>query len=148
MSEVKSYWNGNAKYSKQYEKLWDELVPGSGEAETVKGELVRIVGRITHEYYNNGNFNAIETQEYEDGFGSSSVTPYYKEMFDFIEDHTEIEPDEFIHEWYCHDLYGNHKALFSKEMEEAYTDFLDSVMEAAIDMDPNKKNPNYKPEEV
>lgn len=186
MSEVKSYWNDNAKYSKQYKEFWDELVPDSGEAETIKGELVRIVGRITHEYYNNGNCNAVETKTYleestcwycsGEGFqtvwngeeeveetcsecdgagytmeeydGETFVTEYYQDMFDFIQYQTGIDAYDFLDKWYRQDLYGDLEALFNKEREEAYTDFLDKVMETAIDMDPNKKNPNYKPEKV
>jgi len=38
-------------------ELWKTLVPKSGEAETVQGELVRAVGRVAHEYHHNGMGN-------------------------------------------------------------------------------------------
>ncbi|MGB7934765.1 MAG: hypothetical protein WCH04_21590 [Gammaproteobacteria bacterium] len=31
---------------KTYYQLWDKLVPSSGEAETVQGEMVRCIGRL------------------------------------------------------------------------------------------------------
>jgi hypothetical protein len=37
--------------------LWKLLVPRSGCADTVQGELVRAIGRIESEYYRNGNMN-------------------------------------------------------------------------------------------
>ena len=55
-----SYWDGNGKYNSDYTKLWESLVPDSGEAETIEGELIRAIGRLFHEYCNNGNCNAVE----------------------------------------------------------------------------------------
>ena len=42
---------------KQYEVLWQLLVPSSGAAQTVQGEVVRITGRIRDELYRNGGAN-------------------------------------------------------------------------------------------
>lgn len=41
----------------QFEELWDKLVPGSGKAQTVQGEMIRIVGRLTNEILDNGSIN-------------------------------------------------------------------------------------------
>jgi hypothetical protein len=41
----------------EHEKLWDRLVPSSGQALTVQGELVRCAGKLTDEAYRNGNAN-------------------------------------------------------------------------------------------
>lgn len=41
----------------QFDSLWRELVPRSGEAETVQGELVRSLGRLADEALRNGNMN-------------------------------------------------------------------------------------------
>ena len=48
------YWNGTSKYKAVYDELWNELVPGSGEADTLQGELLRMIVRIMYDYYNNG----------------------------------------------------------------------------------------------
>jgi hypothetical protein len=44
-------------WQEQFEQLWNELVPGSGQAETIQGEMVRAIGRLTDEAYRNGNGN-------------------------------------------------------------------------------------------
>ena len=44
-------------WQKQYETLWDLLVPSSGAAQTVQGEVVRITGRVRDELYRNGGAN-------------------------------------------------------------------------------------------
>jgi len=54
----KSYWDDNGAYSAEYNTLYDELVPQSGSAETLKGELVRAISRLVYEHCNNGNCNA------------------------------------------------------------------------------------------
>ena len=46
------YWMGNGKYQKEYEELWERLVPSQGNAVTVAGELLRAVSRIYYRWYN------------------------------------------------------------------------------------------------
>ena len=60
-----SYWDGNGAYNEEYTELYDALVPNMGEAETVNGELLRSVSRLSHDYFNNGNGNA-RVEVYED----------------------------------------------------------------------------------
>ena len=58
-----SYWGNTGAYQEENDRLWEELVPSSGECKTLRGELVRSVGRLFYEYCNNGNCNAVEWQE-------------------------------------------------------------------------------------
>lgn len=44
-------------WTEQYNELWDMLVPGSGKAKFVQGEVIRIVGRLRHEILDNGGMN-------------------------------------------------------------------------------------------
>lgn len=44
-------------WQKQYSQLWELLVPGAGAADTVQGEVIRIVGRISYEILDNGAVN-------------------------------------------------------------------------------------------
>ncbi|MGQ7855550.1 ankyrin repeat domain-containing protein [Pedobacter sp. WC2501] len=44
-------------WQKQFELLWELLIPSSGSAETVQGEVVRIAGKIRDEIYRNGGGN-------------------------------------------------------------------------------------------
>lgn len=43
--------------NKQFENLWNELIPASGNCETLAGELVRAAGRLQYDFYNNGMGN-------------------------------------------------------------------------------------------
>jgi len=38
----------------EYRVFWDQLIPASGKAETVEGEMLRAVSKIQHDFYNNG----------------------------------------------------------------------------------------------
>lgn len=51
------YLRGKGKYDREYAKLWRRLVPKSGKAATLQGELVRAIGRLASEAYRNGNIN-------------------------------------------------------------------------------------------
>lgn len=44
-------------WQEQHQALWTQLVPGTGHAATVQGELVRISGRIAYELDHNGGGN-------------------------------------------------------------------------------------------
>lgn len=44
-------------WKKQFKEFWDSLVPNSGSAETIQGEVIRIVGKVGHEILDNGGIN-------------------------------------------------------------------------------------------
>ncbi|MDE6208987.1 MAG: hypothetical protein K2M73_04840 [Lachnospiraceae bacterium] len=44
-------------WQKQHEELWNMLVPGKGQANTVQGEVIRIIGKISCEILDNGAIN-------------------------------------------------------------------------------------------
>lgn len=46
-----------ARWEDQHQELWELLVPSSGAADTVQGEVVRIAGRIQDELERNGGVN-------------------------------------------------------------------------------------------
>jgi hypothetical protein len=56
----KTYWNEEGAYQKEYDELYKKLVPVKGEANTVHGEMLRGVSRLYHDYFNNGNGNAVD----------------------------------------------------------------------------------------
>ena len=56
----KTYWNKQGAYQKESDKLFKKLVPDTGEAETVHGELIRSMSRLYYDYFNNGNGNAVD----------------------------------------------------------------------------------------
>lgn len=44
-------------WKKEHSRLWNELVPPEGQAETLQGELIRIAGKLTDQAFRNGNMN-------------------------------------------------------------------------------------------
>lgn len=44
-------------WQKQFEELWELLIPSNGSAKTVQGEVVRISGKVRDEIYRNGGGN-------------------------------------------------------------------------------------------
>lgn len=42
---------------KAFQTLWDYLVPLYGKAQTAQGEIIRIAGRVQHEFLDNGCIN-------------------------------------------------------------------------------------------
>jgi hypothetical protein len=53
-----TYWNGNGKFQAAYDELVN-LMPASGKADTVAGELIRATSRIGYQFYNNGMGNNV-----------------------------------------------------------------------------------------
>lgn len=44
-------------WQNQFEELRQKLVPGHGKAETLQGEMIRILGKVTYEILDNGGMN-------------------------------------------------------------------------------------------
>ena len=89
----KSYWAENGAYSELISQKYNELVPASGEADTIHGELVRCISRLVYEYCNNGNCNAIDTHretcEECDGSGYEEQDCHYCENGEVWDDDEE-----------------------------------------------------------
>jgi hypothetical protein len=51
-----TYWNSNGKHQAAYQEL-SKMVPSSGPAGTVEGEMLRAVTRLYYDFYNNGMVN-------------------------------------------------------------------------------------------
>lgn len=45
------------QWQQQYQELWELLVPASGAAETLQGEVLRITGKLSYELLDNGGMN-------------------------------------------------------------------------------------------
>ena len=53
--EYNTYWTCNGKYQKDYDELWERLVPLEGKAVTKAGEVLRAVSRIYYRWFNDGD---------------------------------------------------------------------------------------------
>ena len=156
MSETKSYWHGTGSKQELYDAIWTEFVPMSGESTEVKGELVRIIGHIQYEYFNNGNINSCktiyedveyeevinvlneETGEWEDEIETyyesecvdTDVEDYYASMLEYVNEHIpNIKPfTNKIIDIICANLYGNYTKLFSDKNTKDYSDWAEEIM--------------------
>jgi hypothetical protein len=70
------------KTEKELDKLFNELVPGSGVADTVEGEMVRAIMRIMYRYYNDGDY-------YFRGYGKETCAP----SVDYLKSNTPISKE-------------------------------------------------------
>ena len=57
-----------------FDDLWSRLIPTSGQADTVQGELVRAVGRMHEEFLRNGYANWDEGYEILSSFALARLT--------------------------------------------------------------------------
>lgn len=73
--EPSTYWSGKGQLQKEYEALYDQLVPASGAADTIEGEVLRAASKIVYRHYNDGDeFNAPSFGQLEEFIGK--VTSY------------------------------------------------------------------------
>lgn len=63
-------------YQKEYDTLFDLLVPRSGEAESIQGELVRAIRKLESDYYRNG---------------SANFFPHYRGLATFLRKHLRLK---------------------------------------------------------
>ena len=50
-------FDAGATPTQMFSRLWDQLVPDSGQCKTLQGEVIRIAGRVGHEVFDNGGIN-------------------------------------------------------------------------------------------
>lgn len=50
-------FDAGATTTQMFSRLWDQLVPDSGQCKTLQGEVIRIAGRVGHEVFDNGGIN-------------------------------------------------------------------------------------------
>lgn len=54
MKEIPNFWDKTHPLANKAEELFEQLVPGSGNCETLQGELLRASSKIGYDWYNNG----------------------------------------------------------------------------------------------
>ena len=53
--EPANYYHGTGQLYKEYQELFDKLVPASGAADTIEGEVLRAASKIVYRHYNDGD---------------------------------------------------------------------------------------------
>ena len=137
----KSYWNSNGAYQAEYDKLYGELVPASGSAETLKGELIRAISRLVYEHCNNGNCNAREVDNPYSWDDEGYVSEFYDKFLSLIYDNVPSAEalTELVRETIC-----DNPRDFSDEVMGIYAHLCDHVIHYCLD----PANPDPKLEEI
>jgi RecJ-like exonuclease len=131
----KSYWQDNGAYSDLLNEKWKELVPVSGNADTLHGELIRCFARLNYEFNNNGNCNCIEHRSetcYECGGGgfqdvycsNCDSGKIYNDDDDDFEDCSECNGSGFIQED-CSECCGDGSIDGEISIDDYYQDMID-----------------------
>ena len=70
-----AYWNGTGRLQAEYDELYNQLVPASGAAETLEGEVLRAASKIVYRHFNDGDlFNKASFDQLKGYIGT--VTSY------------------------------------------------------------------------
>ncbi len=66
-----TYWSGTGALQKEYDALYNELVPSQGKADTIEGEVLRASSKIVYRHYNDGDlFNEASFDQLEPYIGT------------------------------------------------------------------------------
>jgi hypothetical protein len=121
-----SYWGHNGAYQNLYDSLWEQLIPSSGYATTIHGEMIRGISRLFYEFCNNGNCNALdrrmETCHSCGGWG-------YEEKYN---DDEEQETED------CSSCDGSGECEDEVFITEYYQEMVDFLLEFMLEKEPIK----------
>lgn len=121
------------------DKLFDELVPQMGPAESVAGEMVRAVARIEYRFYNDGDLIG-------EGYGNETCNPaarYLQYVADKIETGEYGTQDKFFSRLLEQDIYE----LWGEKTESYYEISLENLISDVtvfIDRNPKLKTTENK----
>ena len=115
----------NTKDGKDIEDYFNELVPPSGKAGTVNGEIVRAANRIGYRWYNDGD-------KFFEGYGTETAGP----AMAFLVKHGEIDGQ-------IQDAFRRmERAVVGTNSDKQYEKFLEALFKYAVrhvEMIPNSK---------
>ena len=127
--KLKSY-----NWKKEHSRLWEELVPADGQAETLQGELIRIAGKLTDQAFRNGNMNWDDDHETMWRFVGNKLvsdSTFSKKEKNEIKEKVE----QIIEENGCPDLGDDNPFYFISEKVVDYC----MANETLIDFEPDEK---------
>lgn len=122
---TKSFWNNNHDLTPIYDELYKELVPSSGKAETVAGELLRATSKIYYDAFNNG-------------FGNNTSGAYNFLDETLPKELTDNKSFEFV-AMHCNSA---HYGSFSEKEYDLMDNFSEIVIQYIIDNPELKGEPN------
>lgn len=102
-------------------KLFAELVPTSGKADTVAGEIIRAISRIGYRFYNDGDQIGI-------GYGKETCNPAARYLMEYTDKEIDAvivkmwgEYSEDVYEGYLHELEDKVLAFLENHPETKTT---------------------------
>lgn len=104
------YWCEDSVNQEMDTKLWAELVPSSGSADTLHGELLRVASKIYRDAYQNGGGNIVDFED--DGYSCDHCDYYERDEDDRVEDHSDICHKD----WVITDTYQEYFDLLHKHL--------------------------------
>ena len=127
-----SYWYANGIYQEEYNYFHTNLVPASGYAPTIHGEMIRCVSRLYYDFCNNGNCNAVDmkTEECSNCGGWGFEEAYDKDEDEQTEDchwcdgSGEEDGENFVTEYYQDMLDFLNEFLNEKKCVRSLEDFM------------------------
>ena len=136
---TKHYWNNEGAYEQEFSQLTNELMPATGKAEYLVGEVVRAANRLYYEYCNNGNMNARDIKEWgDDDDYEVGLSEFYGAFINIIRDALDRDGDEdgvkvmdFI-ESFITNYDSDSREYFSDENMHKYDLMIDHVAEYAL----------------
>jgi hypothetical protein len=123
------YWSGKGPLQKEYDALYNELVPSMGKADTIEGEVLRAASKIVYRHYNDGDdFNQASFEQLVPYIGA--VTSYddlaHKSTEFAIKANGNYTPNP---NWDSLDVmeYGPEEDDYDDEEDDDYDDWSDNV---------------------
>lgn len=87
-SMISHYWDEGGAWKDEFDEL-TAMMPDTGSATTLNGELVRAINRLYYDYCNNGNMNAAEVttvSDWDDDDEEEEInwSSYYYKFYELI----------------------------------------------------------------
>ncbi len=133
---IKSYFDNTAKFSAEFNEMYTKLVPETGSALTLNGELLRAMNNLTYEFHNNANGNTM--------FAYGRVNPYFGKFVKLL---SEVfgERASFvigIENAIKESDGGSSEIILSESNEISYLEMGDAVMEYVMN-NPDSEIPSW-----
>jgi len=123
INEARGYWNGDSLLFPEYQEFWDELVPPSDAADTLQGELLRMISRIHYDYYNNGFGNSRKDESYFLFKHQNLFKPFMKDPSNFDKFFSRYKSSDF-----GDNIYSSSRGEIWPGVETQIDDIIDAIV--------------------
>ena len=128
---MRTYWNKQGKHQAEYERLWTKLVPDCDMASTVHGELLRCMGRLSHDRNNNSGCNFdMRNMVYAAYTLASAWREEIREQLCHPDD-----LEDWIKAYESHVRSGRSYVPKEWQVDQAFENIFDAVVEIVIEKD-------------